>query len=683
VDEEGNPLVVYHGANRSDKIGADFDPEKATSGPSAYFTDDPVIASNYAKNKRDTSSDEFFSEMDNWFMVEGRPLAKAWWRLSREKRREIAEKLPHVINPSYLGEDPDPNSPMVGEYQISPTDYGLSGKDHWDWTIRSQRGNVLAAAREIWLNGGNLVGSEEEFVDILNLAGLKDVKFDSPRLERPGVVPVYLSIKNPLDGANVPSSVVKALNVAAGTAPAPKWPDGVDIWDKDAMKPEVWIDQFNEGLDKEHNIAWTSIPDWVTETLRGEGYDGIRDRGGKMGGSGHTVWIPFDDGQIKNALTGETMEESLTEHEPGGQGHDQDLHGNWARGGGKGKGGKRRRLTAASTRPEHSSFIKMKHEIIGRIKVTPEEGGAVSMEARPEDIAAVKKYVEKMEIKLGVDMWEEWGNYGKDVIPGLRSAELLAILADQPKGFLEQIKGRMAVRVEKKSEAPTFTVGDQMFRMGGSCSYDYDKVPVMPPVDDYGRPQGPVTDASYPDRTTITVYDSEGEGLGFKAAEVYLHELGHAALSLALVERALTGDGYVQDRIREFDKATRGMPGSPGKGHTKYAQAYIDEYLETVANDEYDKQLQHTFWGEPLKKRLPGEQRVVKSKSITLAAGENFAEMYESVMLARNSEARRKIVDKMKHHTPQTARLFADLLEVLDKPAPKRLDLSVTGGKVR
>ena len=47
--------------------------------------------------------------------------------------------------------------------------------------------------------------------------------------------------------------------------------------------------------------AWTSIPDWVTDVLRGLGYDGIKGMGGKFGGEQHTVWIPFEPEQVKFA----------------------------------------------------------------------------------------------------------------------------------------------------------------------------------------------------------------------------------------------------------------------------------------------------------------------------------------------------------------------------------------------
>lgn len=50
----------------------------------------------------------------------------------------------------------------------------------------------------------------------------------------------------------------------------------------------------------ENSYVWTSIPDKVTEQLRRLGYDGILDTGGKMGGQGHTVAIPFGPEQVRS-----------------------------------------------------------------------------------------------------------------------------------------------------------------------------------------------------------------------------------------------------------------------------------------------------------------------------------------------------------------------------------------------
>lgn len=57
IDENGNLKVMYHGTGRADRVGYYFDPNRVTSGPMAYFTDNKEIAENYSKEKQDTSID--------------------------------------------------------------------------------------------------------------------------------------------------------------------------------------------------------------------------------------------------------------------------------------------------------------------------------------------------------------------------------------------------------------------------------------------------------------------------------------------------------------------------------------------------------------------------------------------------------------------------------------------------
>lgn len=54
-DENGALKPYYHGTSRADRVGYRFDPNRATSGPMAYFTDSEEIAGNYARDKQDTS----------------------------------------------------------------------------------------------------------------------------------------------------------------------------------------------------------------------------------------------------------------------------------------------------------------------------------------------------------------------------------------------------------------------------------------------------------------------------------------------------------------------------------------------------------------------------------------------------------------------------------------------------
>ena len=44
VNDNGQPLVVYHDAQRPDLIGNEFRAERATGGPMQFFADDGVNA---------------------------------------------------------------------------------------------------------------------------------------------------------------------------------------------------------------------------------------------------------------------------------------------------------------------------------------------------------------------------------------------------------------------------------------------------------------------------------------------------------------------------------------------------------------------------------------------------------------------------------------------------------------
>lgn len=301
VDDKGQPKRVYHGAARPDRIGTRFRKSRATSGPMAFFTDDPAIASNYSEGKKDTSLDHP-DDYAGWYKYKvGRSkvdIDRAWYFMSPEQRTELAAKLPKVSR--VVTKDADGYEHDTDEFELGD-DYAVAGKDHWEWTTKEHRGNVLGAAVDIWLNGGTLFDQEEMFGKVLKAAGLKDFEYDPPHASYSAVIPVYLSIKNPLVSTEIPDSVVEALDKASRRQRIPDPNSGVDQWDKRARNPHAWMDYLRENIRKEESYAFTVVPDWVTKTLQKLGYDGIRDAGGKGGGEKHSVWIPFEETQVKSA----------------------------------------------------------------------------------------------------------------------------------------------------------------------------------------------------------------------------------------------------------------------------------------------------------------------------------------------------------------------------------------------
>jgi GNAT superfamily N-acetyltransferase len=294
VDAEGKPLAVYHGTARPDRIGEQFRKSRATSGPMSFFTDDPNIASGYAKGKQDTSLAYENTNYESWFKKkEGRStlnLDQVGARMSQQERQQVLDKLRRI------GQD-DQGNIVLGEGLVSDSTFDFMLKDP-----REAGGNPLKLAKQLWLESGTLYGREEDFSKILNLAGVKGFEQDFPTASYPAVYKTFLNIRNPLDTANIDEYTMAQLEyVANRTRKAPQR-GGADPWDKNVRDPKEWFRQLKEDYDAGQNsMVWTSIPDWVTKALKNIGYDGIKDSGGKFGGQGHTVWIPFEENQVKSA----------------------------------------------------------------------------------------------------------------------------------------------------------------------------------------------------------------------------------------------------------------------------------------------------------------------------------------------------------------------------------------------
>lgn len=298
IDSTGKPLVVYHGSSKVSRIDK-FRKSRATSGPMSFFTNDPDVASAYSTNKKDTSYDRPDS-YDGWFLYKvkrGNPvrLSTRWYFLTSAEK---AVMLKNLYTVGY--ENSDKNSGKI----IAGTD-GITTKSSVDYELRQAHGNAISALIEIWLSSGLLFGNERGFLDVLRVAGFPDMKnvvFADPDELNSGVVPVYLSIKNPLATSNVPEGVIMALKKVAGRYREKSKSAGgdSDAWDKNLISGLAWIKLLEE--ESAIGSAWTMIPDWVTKTLIRLGYDGIADVGGKHGGKSHIVWVPFSEDQVRFAL---------------------------------------------------------------------------------------------------------------------------------------------------------------------------------------------------------------------------------------------------------------------------------------------------------------------------------------------------------------------------------------------
>lgn len=309
--KSGEKIVVeaYHGTKRPDRVGTKFLKKRATSGPMAFHTSSPELASSYAAGKQDTSLASEDQDYSNWFKVKipgdrsTTDLVRSWYRLDSATKDRIAELAPRVMFSDEQEADggnkiepgPEGHDSGTGSY-----DYNLaSTRTTWD-----RRGNPLKALIEDWLNSGNLFDDEQRFMQVLKLAGfpMELVEYDSPTSEYPFVYKNYIAMYKPLVTSDVPQEVVEALNAAAKKDRSRAQPSGADSWDKNTRTLREWVAAFNS---EDNTYVWTSIPDKVTDVFKSLGYDGIVDWSGKGGGPAALVapvYIPFEETQIKSAI---------------------------------------------------------------------------------------------------------------------------------------------------------------------------------------------------------------------------------------------------------------------------------------------------------------------------------------------------------------------------------------------
>lgn len=312
VDEaakgNGYTIKAFHGTSRGDRVGNVFLPERATSGPMAFFTDNREIAERYSRDKADTSLayDPDFDQYETQFRIKAGkldvPLIKAWGYLPFDARNRITKKAGQVRM------DMD-----TGDIIVDPSTNEANGG--FQWQIKEFRGNTLSALNEQWLNSGTLFNEEGAYLDVLKAAGVFDefakVKgmgepyFKDPKYREEKVYDVFLGIRNPFDVVqDVNNEFIDAFEewyTEQDQSAYDRETADADMWDKNGITAEEFADRMREDVENGTTMSWTSIPDSMTDYLKSLGYDGIKDVGGKYSGSDHTVWIPFSSEQVKSA----------------------------------------------------------------------------------------------------------------------------------------------------------------------------------------------------------------------------------------------------------------------------------------------------------------------------------------------------------------------------------------------
>lgn len=168
-DEQGRIKPFYHGTARADRVGNYFNPDRATSGPMAYFTDSEKIAGNYSRDKTDTSIayDSDYDSYETQFRVNDKPITDYWYTLSPIEKRSLTQKIQQVTldDEDNIVLDPD-NKYGIGNFN--------------DYELHNAKGNALQVLVDGWLGGGTLFGEEKRFTDVLNTIGIKNVEYKDP-----------------------------------------------------------------------------------------------------------------------------------------------------------------------------------------------------------------------------------------------------------------------------------------------------------------------------------------------------------------------------------------------------------------------------------------------------------------------------------------------------------------------
>ena len=295
-DEDGKIKPFYHGTARADRVGYVFDPKRATSGPMAYFTDDPDIAANYSRDKADTSLayDSDYDSYETQFQVNGKPVTEYWNTLTAAEKKAMTEKIKQVTL------DDNDNIVLKPGNQIGIGSFS-------DYELHRAKGNALSVLVDMWLGDGNLWNEESRFLDVLKAVGIDQAQYNDPNYREEKVYQAYLNITNPYNTGKLDQSFIDDLQSYVDDADMSRYDTDnaqADMWDKNGIPIEDWLERLQDDLDNGTTHAWTTVPDVVTDFLKDSGYDGIVDHGGKNGGDQHTVAIPFYSNQIKEVTNG-------------------------------------------------------------------------------------------------------------------------------------------------------------------------------------------------------------------------------------------------------------------------------------------------------------------------------------------------------------------------------------------
>ena len=298
LDESGAPLVTYSGHANVAMFGNKWDPKKATSG-GFYFSEDPKIASSYAMGKMGNKEDYEGGGQYRLLDKKGNPSKKIESRdLTPAEQKKASEFLEENA-----GQDP-------AEYWKENARYDSKASK----ALRSGGMRRLSNIHDFLEYMGETIAYDDHdptgklpraFKQTKNtFEGMLDnlgIEWNSSERSQPGVYPVYLSIKNPIDASKpFPQTVLKDLQKAAKRERVPKWKENTNTqWTKDMP-----LREFVEKIEAGDEYWTTQVPTKAKKIFQEHGIDGIKELGMKSAKDGvrrQTNWIAFEPSQIKSS----------------------------------------------------------------------------------------------------------------------------------------------------------------------------------------------------------------------------------------------------------------------------------------------------------------------------------------------------------------------------------------------
>lgn len=299
VNDDGTPKIMYAGHSNTSLFGSVFDINKATAG-GLFFTDNPEIASNYATGKIGSKENFMSGEQYRFEDSKGNYTKNIREITLTPEQIKLAEDFTSQDGDMTLNDYINDNR----KFDKTVNMWGMTGGNRSlsnFYNYYEYEGKTANSAYKPTQN--NPTGYEQNtFEDLLDAIGLKWESFEVPK---PGVFPVYISIKNPIDTSKgIPSELMTAFELEASKDKKNYQYDDLMYtrWTKD-YPMKKWVEDIKRMYETGEETYWaTQIPAKARRIMKDYGYDGIKDVGGKMGGSGHDVWIALDSTQVNSAI---------------------------------------------------------------------------------------------------------------------------------------------------------------------------------------------------------------------------------------------------------------------------------------------------------------------------------------------------------------------------------------------